>query len=138
MANLTFYCRVCGEILSEKRNFCSTVCAEKGLTIAKNKPISRNIQVHGLLYRCAVCGKIIKNKRRTIFCSTNCYIASKRIKRSIQEEDNIDSFRYLSSLKNLNRRKCHDCGKLTSNYRCPKCLSKWRDKHHVSQSDLKE
>lgn len=29
-------------------------------------------------------------------------------------------------------RKCHDCGKLTSNYRCPACLKKWREKNHVT------
>lgn len=30
-------------------------------------------------------------------------------------------------------RVCHDCKTPTSNYRCPKCLKKWREKHKVSQ-----
>lgn len=29
-------------------------------------------------------------------------------------------------------RNCHDCGKPTSNYRCAKCLKKWREKNHVT------
>lgn len=28
-------------------------------------------------------------------------------------------------------RKCHDCGKLTYNYRCGRCLAEWQRKHHV-------
>lgn len=30
-------------------------------------------------------------------------------------------------------RKCHDCGKMTYNYRCDKCKEKWRIKHHVEE-----
>lgn len=30
------------------------------------------------------------------------------------------------------KRKCHDCGKPTNDYRCYKCLAKWRIKHGVS------
>lgn len=29
-------------------------------------------------------------------------------------------------------RRCHDCGKLTHDYRCPACLRKWRRRHNVS------
>ena len=29
-------------------------------------------------------------------------------------------------------RKCHDCGKATPDYRCPKCLAKWRARHGVA------
>ena len=29
-------------------------------------------------------------------------------------------------------RKCHDCGKMTYNYRCDKCAEKWRNKHGIS------
>lgn len=32
----------------------------------------------------------------------------------------------------VSRRRCHDCGKPTSDYRCPDCLLKWRRKHGVS------
>lgn len=28
-------------------------------------------------------------------------------------------------------RRCHDCGKPTSDYRCPRCLTRWRRKHNV-------
>jgi len=35
-------------------------------------------------------------------------------------------------------RKCHDCGKLTYNYRCDKCKEKWRIKHHVEEEEFCE
>ena len=31
-------------------------------------------------------------------------------------------------------RRCHDCGKPTTNYRCPKCLSVWRRKYGISEN----
>lgn len=32
-------------------------------------------------------------------------------------------------------RKCHDCGKMTSDYRCAECRAKWRMKYHVTGGD---
>ena len=34
----------------------------------------------------------------------------------------------------ISRRRCHDCGKPTSDYRCADCLFKWRKKHGVSMN----
>ena len=34
----------------------------------------------------------------------------------------------------LSLRRCHDCGKPTADYRCPRCLAKWRAKHGVGPS----
>lgn len=34
--------------------------------------------------------------------------------------------------KGIFPRKCHDCGKPTSDYRCQECWKKWRRKHGVS------
>jgi len=31
-------------------------------------------------------------------------------------------------------RHCHDCGKPTTDYRCPKCLSAWRRRHGISEN----
>jgi len=36
------------------------------------------------------------------------------------------------------QRRCHDCGKPTTNYRCPKCLSAWRRKHGISENIREE
>lgn len=33
------------------------------------------------------------------------------------------------------KRKCHDCGKPTYNYRCTPCTAKWKRKHAVSASE---
>lgn len=32
------------------------------------------------------------------------------------------------------KRRCHDCGRPTDDYRCPVCLRKWRQKNGVSES----
>ncbi len=34
----------------------------------------------------------------------------------------------------IHSRKCHDCKRPTSDYRCPRCLRKWRIKHGVAES----
>lgn len=34
--------------------------------------------------------------------------------------------------ENGGNRVCHDCGKRTSDYRCPACLDEWRKKHGVA------
>ena len=34
-------------------------------------------------------------------------------------------------------RNCHDCGRLTYDYRCPDCLARWRIKHDI-EDDLGE
>ena len=34
----------------------------------------------------------------------------------------------------LSMRRCHDCGRPTADYRCPKCLAAWRMKNGVSQA----
>lgn len=41
------------------------------------------------------------------------------------EEDN-------ASISDKPRRRCHDCGRPTPDYRCAECLKKWRQKHGVS------
>jgi hypothetical protein len=35
-------------------------------------------------------------------------------------------------------RACHDCGRLTYDYRCPDCLARWRTRHHVDEDALGE
>lgn len=38
----------------------------------------------------------------------------------------------------LSRRRCHDCGKPTTDYRCPKCLAKFRARNGVSVNGAKD
>jgi len=36
-------------------------------------------------------------------------------------------------------RLCHDCGKNSyGNYRCSKCLAKWRERYHVTETDVEQ
>lgn len=32
----------------------------------------------------------------------------------------------------MTRRHCHDCGRITTDYRCSDCLKVWRARHNVS------
>lgn len=34
------------------------------------------------------------------------------------------------------KRACHDCGKPTTDYRCPQCRYKWAKKHGVVLDDV--
>jgi hypothetical protein len=38
----------------------------------------------------------------------------------------------------ITTRKCHDCGRPTTDYRCPPCLRAWRLKHGVRAAALEE
>lgn len=38
------------------------------------------------------------------------------------------------SSSGLSVRRCHDCGRPTTDYRCPKCRAMWREKHGVAPS----
>ena len=38
----------------------------------------------------------------------------------------------------LSLRRCHDCGKATVDYRCPKCLAKWRRRNGVAAAGGEE
>jgi hypothetical protein len=38
----------------------------------------------------------------------------------------------------LAMRRCHECGRLTTDYRCPVCLDAWRKKHGVRLTALSE
>lgn len=39
---------------------------------------------------------------------------------------------------NSGSRRCHDCGKPTTDYRCPQCLAKWRHKNGVRDASEEE
>ncbi len=45
-------------------------------------------------------------------------LAEKRIPKSLQEAG-------------ADMRRCHDCGRPTPDYRCPRCRKKWQIKNHV-------
>lgn len=67
-------------------------------------------------------------KSRIKFCSRSC-----------RNKANGDAASKLETVTRtgLTHRVCHDCGKPTNDYRCPKCLEKWRTKNHVtSVSDV--
>ena len=55
---------------------------------------------------------------------------NKPLNPSRHENDRIANLEYHKS----RMRKCHDCGELTTNYRCHDCLIKWRSKHGVSRT----
>lgn len=44
----------------------------------------------------------------------------------------------VQSVSELSMRRCHDCGRPTPDYRCPKCLAKWRQRNGVALTSPKE
>lgn len=79
-------------------------------------------------HTCQVCGATFHGSAGQIYCSVKC-----RYKAQAQNVTKI--MREKRALKAT--RRCHDCGKPTPDYRCPKCLAKWRKKHGVSEDAVR-
>lgn len=76
---------------------------------------------------CQQCGKAfqgIRSYRR--FCSDTC--RRKYFKHDFYEK----------KIAMKAKRKCHDCGMATWDYRCEKCRDKWRKKHKVTSDAIEQ
>ena len=67
---------------------------------------------------CANCGKEFEGHGNALFCSETCHNAWELRQRRMNCE--------------AASRSCHDCGKPTSDYRCPVCQKKFRQRYNVS------
>ena len=75
---------------------------------------------------CPMCGKpalIDKQGRERKYCSPACAKAGNNKIRREKKRAGQDF--------GLGKRRCHDCGKPTTDYRCPACLKAWRLKNGV-------
>lgn len=116
-------CPECGSVFGSKlpaAKYCSVKCRDA----AEKK---RKAQPQG--FTCAVCGKTFHpagTRQSRKYCSAEC----------AKKAQNAQGVQYQTQISRgllpPPTRKCHDCGAPTDNYRCKKCLAKWRSKHAVS------
>ena len=72
---------------------------------------------------CTHCGKTFEGHGNALFCSEACKKA--HLSSSHREVATKEPTHGLL-------RKCHDCGRATTDYRCPVCQKKFRQRHNVS------
>jgi len=106
-------CRNCGiyfipRIANQK--FCCDDCR-----VEHKKKYGLNLERN-----CVICGKSFITKSYGQTCCS--YVCRKKLAESKEN---------LTPTGMLPKRKCHDCGKPTYNYRCDKCLKKWRERWGV-------
>ena len=117
-------CPVCGKEFVRKspwQKYCSAACRYVA-TYGKSREYMK-----GRI--CRNCGAIFDASYGSqLYCCNECRLEhTGRIKPAVVREEievPVDE-------QPIFLRKCHDCGRPTTNYRCDKCLSKWRRKHHV-------
>lgn len=113
------YCKKPFEVqpaFAKKAQFCSRDCKDK----ASRKRIQK---------RCLCCGEtFLAVTKERLFCDRYCFYAYQL---------GMSRERYLkertTSQVKLSVRKCHDCGKPTTDYRCSSCRDKWRKRHGVPE-----
>ena len=132
-----YRCLICGKETVGENHFCSIECEDKGYAILRRRGIFDAIldrKIPGFMYLCCVCGKPIRNPDEFIFCGYSCrHNARLRFKKPIAGSSIglIDNATHLGNGGSYYMRKCHDCGRPTTNYRCDKCLTKWKIKNGV-------
>lgn len=127
-------CVICGKKFLTFRSYqltCCEECREKHKKLRKRRydervkqksmgleALKSNIRV------CRMCGREFEytGKGSGRLCPT-CLENQAEYHKRIKELD--------KSLFKPKLRKCHDCPRLTTDYRCPECLRKWREKHGV-------
>ena len=117
---LRIECRKCGELFPTYagRRFCDACLAD-----ARSRGI--------VLTVCYKCGIVMESDRPVHYVCDNC----RTLTRSI-----VSAPRAKRAPEGLSARKCHDCGKPTTQYRCEACWKKWRKKYRVedtSEDDIR-
>lgn len=141
-----YRCLICGAQTLGANKFCSPSCEAKGLEILKKHGVTSRVlrqRYDGFVYLCAVCGKPVKDPNEFAYCSVQC---KQKARIKFPKPVSGDSFSFSNGQgppretckkhSSDYTRKCHDCGKATTQYRCPECHAAWRRKYGVeSQGD---
>lgn len=154
-------CEVCGKVFEADRNqkFCSAHCRKKSSYQQLKAKRERQRLEHTRI--CKLCRKPYKFKHTTDkYCRTCRSLAAPFLEEGYTYEElcwkecpvcgqaflcvgktggrggvrrvcNVCAGISKESALPPPTRKCHDCGKPTDNYRCDKCLDKWRRKNFV-------
>ena len=136
-------CRICGGIFEtvesnhettclECKRMRQVVCPVCGQTFYKKNPRQtfcseciKSAKASGYRYRiCPKCKKLFKALHAERICRECCIV------RTAADTKNESANTYIK----MKKRRCHDCGKPTYNYRCDKCREKWQRSHNVSLS----
>lgn len=138
MSENTAICPICGGPVpptqgTRERVYCSQECKSRALYLRKKQ---RAEGVPKTPRSCPVCGEDITDLhggRR--YCSLDCSkigeVRRQMKKRLAAKERRLKGECAPAKATEILRRKCHDCGRPTSDYRCPACLRAWRQKHGV-------
>lgn len=121
--------------------YCSRVCnarAAENMSKIKRKTKPAPLEIK----KCGYCGKSFTPKLSTQrYCCNECRVydlrkdkpsVEERI-RIVQQIDEMAQERIL-----IHKRRCHDCGTPTYNYRCEKCWRKHRQKYGGSLEGIGE
>lgn len=123
-------CVSCGkEFTSSMPNAkcCSDECRRKHKSVREARLAGKASQQDEGLPVCPICGNKFKPKfDQARYCSDECRKQARRAYQ-VQRQAQIRN-----DLIPPPTRKCHDCGKPTSNYRCAECQAKWRAKYAVT------
>lgn len=68
---------------------------------------------------CPHCGRIVHGHGNARFCGEACRRAWERRQRRAERGTSV--------------RACHDCGRRTTDYRCPACREKFRQRYGVAE-----
>ena len=114
-------CRTCGKLFwtvrASPRDYCCYACMPK-------RSETRT---------CRECGReYVPHSREQHYCCEWCRNQARRKEREAEAEAPQEpKGEYAYSKGGRTSRVCHDCGKPTNDYRCPRCLRKWRRKNDV-------
>ena len=143
-------CEICGKkFLAARGNhkYCSAECSAKGKTIKDKKFHEKKKQLirESLVERiCPICGATFKPRsERQLCCCKPC--GQKLYSRKRQTEEGkkqalanreAREATAASTALTKHQRRCHDCGKPCTNYRCTSCWRKRAQKYKFSAEEI--
>lgn len=135
-------CPICGGPVPPSRGvhervYCSRKCKSRALYLRRLERADADAASKPQR-SCAVCGADITDlPGRRRYCGLKCSKIGemrRRLKnRQAAKERKEQGQPAPPKPTAIQRRKCHDCGCPTSDYRCPACLRAWRIKNGVNQ-----
>lgn len=137
-------CPVCGKKFKADgaRIYCSQECKQKQKNIKRKETYKVTNVAAGQKRTCPICGRTFDTHGISKkYCSDECLRESKREKsrqyyqNKTHGTDKAPKETAHKKRNDDNLRHYHDCGKPTSDYRCPECRAKWQKKHGVTASN---
>ena len=118
---MTKKCPVCGRVFKPKNQqhkYCCYECRRDAKVERATKEKPEKVK-----NRCQVCGRFFEPlTQEQKYC---CQWCEKRAEKYSKEKQ---------TPQEQPQRVCHDCGKRTTDYRCPACLKEWKRRNGVTAS----